>query len=456
MKNWIRKAWPLVAVLMLVVAAGAQAAGGAGETFAVEAGKQEVLRLPAPIARWALGDPALAGVAVLNARALLVTGKRAGATSLLVWETGEDGRPPRRYALTVVPGVVAPADGGAGTLAPAPAGREIVLQGEAPSLEAHGRSRELLARAGGEKAVPVDASRSAFDGQVQIDIKVVEVSRQRLMDMAFFFGRNNRRGTLATLGGRGVLSGIESGADNWTVKSATGFLSRSDAFNFAWGNLGAGLLATLSALEANGFAYTLAEPSLVALSGQTARFHAGGEIPVPLRTGSGDGSSVTIEYKEYGVRVALTPTVLDGERIWLKVAPEVSELDFANGVQIGGFNVPGLTVRRTDTSLSLGNGESFVISGLISRNTLSQVDKFPGLGDLPILGMFFRSTHYDRDDKELMMVVTANLVRPLARDARLPPLPGAAEQGYAPGLFQQYFQTAPAAAPTATSSATGE
>ncbi|THF64456.1 type II and III secretion system protein family protein [Pseudothauera rhizosphaerae] len=436
---------------MLVVAGIARAEGGAVETFAVEAGKQEVLVQPAPIVRWAIGDPELAGVMVLNARTLLITGKRTGATSLLVWGAGTAGSPARRYTLAVLPG-----GDGAGTLAPAPAGRELVLQGEAPSLEAHGRSRQLLARGGGEGATPLDASRSAFDGQVQIDIKVVEVSRQSLMDAAFFFGRNNRHGRLAALSGRGVLDSIESSNGGWTVKSATGFLSNQDAFNFAWGNAGAGLLATLSALEANGFAYTLAEPSLVALSGQTARFHAGGEIPIPLRTGSGDGSSVTIEYKEYGVRVALTPTVLDGERIWLKVAPEVSELDFVNGVQIGGFSVPGLTVRRTDTSLSLGNGESFVISGLISRNTLSQVDKFPGLGDLPLIGAFFRSTRFDRDDKELMMVVTAHLVRPLARDARMPPLPGAAEHEYKPSFFEMFFQTAPVAAQTTTDSATGE
>src|SRR5690606_37866008 len=117
--------------------------------------------------------------------------------------------------------------------------------------------------------------------------------------------------------------------------------------------------------------------------------------------------------KEYGVRLTLTPTVLDNDRIYLKVSPEVSELDFTNAVQTGGVAVPGLTVRRTDTSVSLGDGESFVISGLVSRNTLNNVDKVPWLGNIPIIGAFFSSKRFDRADKELLMVVTPKLVRPI-------------------------------------------
>src|SRR5690606_4039263 len=147
------------------------------------------------------------------------------------------------------------------------------------------------------------------------------------------------------------------------------------------------LLGVISVLEANGFAYTLAEPSLTAMSGQSATFLAGGEFPIPVEQRDG---AVTVEYKEFGVRLTLTPTVLDRDRIMLKVAPEVSELDFTAAVQAAGVSVPALTVRRTETAIQLGDGESFVISGLISRNNTGNVDKVPLLGDLPILGAFFK------------------------------------------------------------------
>ena len=197
------------------------------------------------------------------------------------------------------------------------------------------------------------------------------------------------------------------------------------------------MLTLINALEGSGFAYTLARPSLVALSGQSASFLAGGEIPIPVpSTGS---NSVTIEYKEFGIRLTLTPTIVDRGRISLKVAPEVSELDYSNAVTIAGTQVPALTIRRTDTSISLADGESFVISGLISTNNSSQVNKFPGLGDIPVLGAFFRDTTINREERELLMVVTPHLVQPLAADAKLPALPGERLRNYDPNFYRMFF-----------------
>ncbi|MBP5095135.1 type II and III secretion system protein family protein, partial [Pseudomonas protegens] len=174
-----------------------------------------------------------------------------------------------------------------------------------------------------------------------------------------------------------------------------------------------------------------------ALSGQSASFLAGGEIPIPVpSTGS---NSVTIEYKEFGIRLTLTPTIVDRGRISLKVAPEVSELDYSNAVTIAGTQVPALTIRRTDTSISLADGESFVISGLISTNNSSQVNKFPGLGDIPVLGAFFRDTTINREERELLMVVTPHLVQPLAADAKLPALPGERLRNYDPNFYRMFF-----------------
>ena len=193
----------------------------------------------------------------------------------------------------------------------------------------------------------------------------------------------------------------------------------------------------INALEGSGFAYTLARPSLVALSGQSASFLAGGEVPIPVPSSGSD--NVSIEYKEFGIRLTLTPTVVGRDRILLKVAPEVSELDYNRAVTIAGTQVPGLTVRRTDTSISLADGESFVISGLISTTNSSQVDKFPGLGDIPILGAFFRSSSINREERELLMIVTPHLIQPLAANAQLPSLPGEKLRNYEPNWYRQYF-----------------
>ena len=173
-------------------------------------------------------------------------------------------------------------------------------------------------------------------------------------------------------------------------------------------------------------ARVLAEPTLVAMSGQSASFLSGGELPVPVPQGLG---STAIEYKPFGIGLTLTPTVLSNDRIVLKVAPEASDLDYTNSLSLGGVAVPAITTRRADTTVELGDGESFIIGGLVSRTTTSNADKIPLLGDLPILGTFFKQSKYQMSEKELVIVVTPQLVKPIARGTDLAPyLPGSAEQ----------------------------
>ncbi len=170
----------------------------------------------------------------------------------------------------------------------------------------------------------------------------------------------------------------------------------------------------------------LAEPTLVAQSGHSASFLAGGEIPIPVPQGLG---SVAIEYKQFGIGLAVTPTVLGPNRIALKVAPHASDLDYVNAVNINGSAVPALLTRRADTTVELGDGESFIVGGLISKSMVSNVDKIPLLGDLPIIGAFFKNLNYRNEEKELVIVVTPRMISPLPRGMDLANImPGAASE----------------------------
>lgn len=377
---------------------GLQGGAQAGEVLNLGTGEQRAIGFRSAVTNVAVGDPDTANVSAVNSQQILVTAKKAGITTLMVWLRGQ--REPQTYDL-VVGGAMA-----------------------------------------GDAAQATEGAGVASAAQVQSDVKIVEVSRRGLKEAGLLFARNSGSSTIM-VGPPGSSAGVSNPGGAFNLLSNTGFLPISDAYTLLFGNAKKGYLGVLSALQSSGMAYTLAEPSLVAMSGQSASFLAGGEFPVPVLQNSGGSNSgsngITIEFKEFGVRLTLTPTVLDANRIMLKVAPEVSELDFTAGITASGVSVPALRVRRTDTSIQLGDGESFVISGLVSQNTLSNVDKIPFLGDLPILGAFFRSTRFDREDKELIMVVTPHLVQPLARDAALPTPPGESYRTYNPGFRDMYF-----------------
>lgn len=349
----------------------------------IDQGFQQDMPSPVAITRLAIGDPKIADVHANGSSSLLLTGIAPGATSLMIWT--DCSSQPRQSMVFV-----------------------------------HGAATAALTSG---STLPSDDP--TLPSQVQTDIRFVEVSRTKLKEATasligvrgnFLFGSP---GTLPTIDG---------------VPQAR-LPVNNGLFNFSW--IGGKTMAIINALEGSGFAYTLARPSLVALSGQSASFLAGGEIPIPVPSSGSD--TVTIEYKEFGIRLTLTPTVIDRNRVMLKVAPEVSELDYANAISIGGTPVPALTVRRTDTSVSLADGESFVISGLISTSNSSQVNKFPGLGDIPVLGAFFRDSQIKREERELLMIVTPHLVQPLAADAQLPSLPGEKLRNYDPNFYRMFF-----------------
>ncbi|WNJ86016.1 type II and III secretion system protein family protein [Pseudomonas canadensis] len=344
-------------------------------------GLQQELQSPVAITRLAIGDPKIADVRVNGDRNFLLTGVSSGATSLMVWTA----------------------------CASAPRQSMVFVKGKATSA-----LTSVSLPPSGDPLLP---------SQVQTDIRFVEVSRTKLKEAST---RLLGTGANFFLGSPNLLSPSE-GVFKLPVNT--------QSFNVGFG--GGRVSAMINALERSGFAYTLARPSLVAMSGQSASFLAGGEVPIPVPSAGSD--TISIEYKEFGIRLTLTPTVIDRNRISLKVAPEVSELDYSNAVQIEGIQVPALTVRRTDTSVSLADGESFVISGLISSNNRSTISKFPGLGDIPILGAFFRDSNISREEKELLMIVTPHLVQPLAANAQLPSLPGEKLRSYDPNWYRLFF-----------------
>ena len=350
-------------------------------TLEVGEGLQQAIQSPVAITRLAVGDPKIADVHVNGTQAFLLTGVSSGATSLMIWTA----------------------------CSPSPRQTMVFVKGKATSA-----LTSLSLSPSEDPSLP---------SQVQTDIRFVEVSRTKLKEASTkFLGI----GTNFFLSSPNILSPTE-GVFKLPVST--------DNFNVGFG--GGRVKAMINALESSGFAYTLARPSLVALSGQSATFLAGGEVPIPVPSAGSD--TISIEYKEFGIRLTLTPTVIDRNRISLKVAPEVSELDYSNAVAIQGIRVPALTVRRTDTSVSLADGESFVISGLISTNNRSTIDKFPGLGDIPILGAFFRDSNISREEKELLMIVTPHLVQPLAANAQLPSLPGENLRSYDPNWYRLFF-----------------
>lgn len=371
---------------------GCDAFGQLPSVIEMDQGLQQELRLPLAISRAAVGEPKVADVQASGDHAVLLTAVGPGNTTLMLWTA----------------------------CAPAPHRTMLFVKGRASADMAEG---SLL-----------PSQDAQLPSQVQADIRFVEVRRSKYKEAGarlFFKGSNNS------------LIGSPGTVPNTAVTPGSVPITRpaipldDNVFNIVWGGGSSKFLAAINALENSGFAYTLARPSLTVLSGLTASFLAGGEIPVPVPSSGSD--NVSIEYKEFGVRLALTPTVVSRDRITLKVAPEVSELDYNNAVNIAGTLVPGLSVRRTDTSISLADGESFIISGLVSNNTRSSVDKLPGLGNLPILGAFFRQSALVREETELLMIVTPHLVQPLAANARLPQLPGEALRTYDPSWGQLFF-----------------
>ncbi len=420
------------AMLLAAMPLAPLASAAAGADLVLQDHEQRPWRLPGDLERIAIADPAVADVVMLKGRheALLV-GKQPGQTTLLLWHRGR-GEPER--LLVQVQSALQGQLSSDNDLQISTQGGNSLLQGSAATLLDHEQARIAAADAAGAKGTVTDLSTVASGGVVQVDVKVVEFDKTAMSQVGLNLVKQNggftfgtfAPSTLSTVQVGGTPGSGTTGSANSTVGSVTFNATQpmASAFNLVLSSTSHNLFSDLSLLQSNGLARVLAEPTLVALSGQSASFLAGGELPIPEPEGLG---TVAIVYKPFGVGLTLTPTVLAPDRIALKVAPEASELDYTNAVVLNSVSVPAITTRRADTTVELGDGETFVVGGLISQSISSQVNKVPLLGDIPILGAFFRDLQYSRTDKELVILVTPHLVRPIARNAALPALPGERE-----------------------------
>ncbi|MCE5278753.1 MAG: pilus assembly protein N-terminal domain-containing protein [Planctomycetaceae bacterium] len=401
------------------------------KVYSVDLGKSTVIKSSWPVKRVAVTDDKVAAVQVLSPNQVLLQGKKVGSTDVILWRDDEvfekarvnvvlDLNEIREQFKTMFPHAVINITQGAGA---------ITVEGKVTRAEEALQIRRYFEARGVKH---VDMSRLAGVQQVMLHVRVAEVSRTAIRALGLnvfdggsdFFGGSqigpDMGGALVPMS-IGPAAGVNAAntipftfnADVSVSPNVTLFGGFPD-WNFQF---------FLQALAENQYLRILAEPTLVALSGEEASFLAGGEFPIPVvqGTSTGGGTSITIEYREFGVRLRFRPTVLGDNSIRLFVAPEVSELSDAGAVEMQGFRIPSLRTRRAETTLQLRSNQTFAMAGLINRATTARNSRIPGIGDLPILGPLARSVRHTTGETELMVLVTASLVEPMNVK---PPLPG--------------------------------
>jgi len=382
--------------------------------ISVEADKAQLIQLPEPAKTVFVANPDIADVQVPSPTTFLIYGKKAGSTT--VFAMTESGTT-TSYSVRVTrpTGEISAAVHGAVPSAQirvstTPDG--VTISGSVDSPRDAERLKAAARQYLGDKeTINFDVAVTAAI-QVTLKVRVAEVSRNLNKQLGVNWDAVLSNGKLAV----GLFTGRPA------VTAAGQFIAPTSSDTF--GSVGLGytngknvnVAAVIDALDQDGLATILAEPTLTAVSGETANFLAGGEYPIPVPQGN---QVVTIDYKRYGISVDFTPTVLDGNRISVKVKPEVSALTTIGQVTIDNITVPALTVRRAETTVELGSGESFVIAGLFQSNTQNQISQMPWMADVPILGALFRSTSFQRNESELVIIVTPYIVAPVSRETDL-------------------------------------
>jgi pilus assembly protein CpaC len=402
-------------------------------------GKSLVIDTPIAIKRVSLANPDIADTVVISPRQIYLTGKAVGTTNLTLW--GGDDRVSTIFDVTVSSDLsqlkeklqeILPGE----NIRVNAANDSVTLSGEVSS--AANLSQALAVTEVFAPKKVVNLAQVAGVHQVMLEVRVAEMSRSlaKRLGINFSIVRAQDGFGVSMLNNLSAVVNPQNAVLFPTVNPADAPFGQalSSSINALLRFTGNDRTWTIfiDALKENGLVKILAEPTLVTLNGQEARFLAGGEFPVPVPQ---QFNVITITYKQFGVGLSFTPTVLSDDKISLRVAPEVSDLDFSTAVVLQGFVVPGLTTRRASTVIELANGQSFAIAGLLRETVREAVAKFPVLGDIPILGALFRSTSFQKNESELIIIVTPHLVKPL--DMAKQPLP--TDQYIEPNDFEWYL-----------------
>ncbi len=379
----------------------------ASRTVQIDVSGGELLQLPEEIGTAFVADPTIADIQTPKPASLFLFGKKPGRTTLFVLK--KNGLPLVAYTVDVrfpqgeLQAQIQADAGGAAQLSYTANG--AVLKGMVPDAQTADRLMQTAERTLGNGVPLANQLRVAGPAQVNLRVRVAEVSRSVSRQLGFNWSTVLSSGNFAV----GLQTGRLAGATASTLVA--------NGLDGVFGTVASKHLngaAVLDAMATEGLVTLLAEPNLTAESGSTATFLAGGEIPIPISQVLG---TVSVDYKQYGVSVAFTPTVLASGHISMKVRPEVSAIDTANSVQLSAnAQVPALTTRRAETTVEIASGQSFAIAGLIQSNDSNNIQKLPWLGDLPVLGTLFRSSNFQRNQSELVIVVTPYVVRPTGPD----------------------------------------
>jgi pilus assembly protein CpaC len=451
----LRLAISMLVLLTLVVSASAQEKSTIQASFAnnvapikidVLVGQSRVVEFDQDYERLSISDPKIAEVVPINYKQALVNGLTFGQVNLVAWAKRKDPTEPERLVVfdIYVQVNLSLIDNQIKILFPkeniqlSQANNSVVISGSVTKPELADQVQKII-EAAGLKVTNLLKGPITDAAQVQLQVRVAEVNRQVLREVATAYGVLNTALPVfisaagpATFGGYTVADELIRNAAGdilGKVRNQSLLTSPTSSMNVFLGNSNnsATSQAFVRALYSRGALRDLAEPNLIAMHGQKASFLAGGEFPIPVIQSVNQGqTAITVIFKEFGVKLEFTPTIIDENHIRLELAPEVSSLDFSSGVTIQGLIIPGLRVRRAKTTLELRDGQSFALAGLIDNMERVNLSKVPLLGDIPIVGELFKSRSFQRNETELLFLATVKLVEPLNPD-QLPRLPGVSE-----------------------------
>jgi pilus assembly protein CpaC len=409
--------------------------GGAVHRLKVTRSKSRTFEVGVPFASAVVGSPDIADVLPMSDRILYVQGKKVGTTNVTIFDKNKRIIAILDVDVTVDTRAVADrirANIDSKGITVSSSQEQLIVGGHAKSA-VEAEQAVAIAKAAAPELQLVNLIKIASPQQVLLKVRFIEASRSAERDLGVnWFGSNKKGGFGSGLGSLTAPNpAYEASGSNPTNQilplfNSAGTLGGSGATPFSVAlatvaSKGMNIDLLVSALEQKGLARRLAEPDLVALSGDTASFLAGGQVPVPAVQPGGTGTTpvITTQYQPYGVQLTFMPTVLANGVINLRLNPSVSELDYANAVQISGFNIPALSTRQAQTTIELRDGQSFAIAGLLQSDGLRNISQVPWVGSVPVLGSLFRSSQYQQKETDLVVIVTPSLVVPAAPNQKL-------------------------------------